>query len=119
MRILGNSTLKKTGARAGGLGAALAVAATIGLGGAAAASAAPSSPCDSGDHKYCETQAVLEGHYGSALGCDNQGRSYVNTTYERAGVTYGTYAWDCNGAGDQWSLTVHQYAYSDKPIMLW
>ena len=109
---------KKNRARMGGLGAALALAATIGIGGASAASAAPANPCETGDHKYCENSTVLEGHHGSALGCDNQGRAYVNTAYDSAGVTYGTYTWDCTGRGGQWSLTLYQYAYSNSPIML-
>lgn len=108
---MGSATLRKTSVRAGGLGATLAIVATVGIGGASAASAAPSSPCESGNHNACENTTVLQGHYGSALACDNQGRYYMSQEYEEAGVTYGTYAWTCDSRGGQWSLTLHQYAY--------
>lgn len=114
---MGTLSLRKISGRIGGLGAALAVAATIGIGGASAASAAPANPCETENHKYCENSTVLHGHYATPLACDNQGRAFVNQVYERSGVTYGTYAWQCSSTGDQWTLTLSQYAYSNSLIM--
>lgn len=113
---MGTNTLKKAGARAGGLGAALTLAGFLGIAGA---SAAPSPPQCEGPYDpgaTCTTGTFSPGFYGSALACDRQGRYAVNNyTMDTRHGTVGWYTWACgsvNAGGDEmWQLTLYGYVY--------
>lgn len=114
--MMGSTTLKKTGARLGGLGAAITLFGSLTM---VAAGANPPPPQCEGPYNpanTCTAGTHTTGEYfGTALGCDKQGRHYVdNVSTETIDGPVGWYTWSCDkidaGGDELWSLSLHGLA---------